>query len=215
MSKKKMFMMIGILLLIIIMIFLFFTFRKYSIIMGLQDKVSKYANSTNYHIKSCAQEENGVTVSIEYYKKDDKEVIFIERNLNEEITKISMYNNGERTDTFIETKDSKIARLNNGTVMSMNIINYLETENNWQTFVESMKSKLRQTEYNGKECYVINGFVSLASLTYEGAEVYLEKDTGLCIKTVEGERVTTREYEFENVEDSIFIEPDIGQYTLK
>ena len=27
--------------------------------------------------------------------------------------------------------------------------------------------------------------------------------------------LTTREYEFDNVDDSVFVEPDISQYTLK
>lgn len=43
----------------------------------------------------------------------------------------------------------------------------------------------------------------------------IEKETGLVRKAVLDEQNVTREYEFENVDDSIFIEPDISQYTLK
>ena len=48
----------------------------------------------------------------------------------------------------------------------------------------------------------------------EKNEIYVDKDTGLVIfKNTDGE-LTEKEYEFNNVEDSIFIEPNIGEYKL-
>ena len=49
----------------------------------------------------------------------------------------------------------------------------------------------------------------------ELAQYLIEKETGLVRKIVLDEQITTREYEFENVDDSVFVEPDISQYTLK
>ena len=46
-------------------------------------------------------------------------------------------------------------------------------------------------------------------------EVYLDKDTGLCMKMVIDSETYEREYEFDNVSDDIFVEPDINQYTLQ
>ena len=46
-------------------------------------------------------------------------------------------------------------------------------------------------------------------------EKLVDKETGLFLQTTETEIITERDYEFYNVEDSIFIEPDISQYTLK
>ena len=152
---------------------------------------------------------------MEYYKKDKKEVVFLERNLNGEISKISMYNNGERTDTFWDNKESKTAQLDSGTIMGVNIYNFTETDNKCQTFLGSIFANVKSTNYNGKECYIIKGFPSSLSLTFEGAETYIEKDTGLYLKTIEGDRTTERKYEFNKVDDSIFVEPDISQYTLK
>ena len=42
-----------------------------------------------------------------------------------------------------------------------------------------------------------------------------DKETGLMYKNINSESTATREYEFENVDDSVFVEPDISQYTLK
>lgn len=213
MSKKKILKIIGMILLIVIVIVLIHTIRNYIIISDLQGKVGKYLDSTNYYTKSIATENNGEIVTIEYYRKDTKEVVFMERNLNGEISKISMYNNGERIDKFWDNKKGKTAQLNSAAMMSINIFNRLETTNKWQTFLESMFASIKSTNYNGKDCYIIKNFMSLTSS--DGAKTYIEKDTGLFIKEIQREITTEKEYEFNNVDDSIFVEPDISQYTLK
>lgn len=200
---------------ILVVIFSIYIIRNYVIITDLQNKILQYKNSTNYYIKSVTTENNGTTITMEYYKKDNKQVVFLERNLNGEISKISMYSNGEKTDTYTETKDSKLAQLNRETIIAVNIYNYLETDNNWQTFLSCITSKVKPIDYEGRKCYVIKDFMSSTSLTFEGAEIYIEKATGLFVKTTEANTISEREYEFNKVEDSIFIEPDISQYNIK
>lgn len=218
MEKKKIIKnvlkIVLIIIIVLVLILVVHTIRNYIIITDLQNKILQYNDSTNYYIKSISTENNESVVTMEYYKKDINEVVFLERNLNAEISKISIYNNGKRTDTFTETKDSKIAHLNRGTI-SINLYNHLETDNNWQTFLGCITSKIQLVDYNGKECYVIKGFMSSSSLTFEGSEIYIDKETGLLVKVTEAGTVSEREYEFDKVEDSIFIEPDISQYTLK
>ena len=132
-----------------------------------------------------------------------------------EISKISMYNNGERTDTFWDNIENKIVELDSGTIMSVNIYNGLETDNRWQTFLGCITSNIKSVNYNGKECYSIRGFISSTSLNSEDTETYIEKDTGLLVKSTDRQTLTEKEYKFDNVEDTIFIEPDISEYTLK
>lgn len=200
---------------ILLVILIIHTIRNYVIVTDLQNKIAEYNGSTNYHIKSVATENNGTIVKMDYYKKDGKQVVFMERNVNNEITKISMYNNGERTDTFTETKDSKIAQLNSGTIMSVGIYNHLESDSKWQTILGCINAKIKSVDYNGKECYIVKEFMSSTSLTFEGAETYIDKETGLFVKSTEADIVNERSYEFNMVDDSIFTEPDISQYTLK
>ena len=45
-------------------------------------------------------------------------------------------------------------------------------------------------------------------------EVYLEKDTGLVVKATFGDEAIDRNYEFDNVDDEVFVEPNIGEYKL-
>lgn len=215
MKIKKVLKIIGIIISILIILMLIHTIRNYIIITDLQSKISNYQNSKNYHIKSVANSEDGTTnTKMDYYRKNNKQAIFIERNTNGETIKLSMYDNGERVDTFIETQDSKNAKLNSDDLMTVNIYNYLETDNKWQTFLGCITARIKSTNLNGKECYIVKGFLSSTSLTSEGAEIYIDKETGLFLKTTEVEIITERDYEFDKVEDSIFTEPDISQYTL-
>ena len=215
MKIKKVLKILGIIVVILIILLLIYTIRNYVIIRNLQNKFSQYSNSSNYYIKSVSTDRDGTIVTTEYYQKDNKQALFLEKNLNGEVSKISMYNNGERTDIFWDNKENKTAQLDSGTTISMDIYNYLETDNNWQTFLGCLTSRIKSTNYNGKDCYLINGFMSSTSLTSEDAEIYIDKETGLFVKTNESGIVNEREYEFDKVDDSIFEEPDISQYTIK
>lgn len=219
MEKKKLMKKVLKIALIVVAILLIIlvinTIRNYVIVTDLQNKIAEYSNSTNYHIKSVLTENNGTIVKMDYYEKGDKQVVILERNVNNEITKVSMYNNGERTDTFTETNDSKIVKLDSGTIMSVNIYNHLETENKWQTLIGCISAKIKLVDYNGKKCYIVKDFMSSTSLVYEDAETYIDKETGLFVKSTESDIVNEREYEFDMVDDSIFVEPDVGQYKIK
>ena len=102
MKGKKIFKIIGIILLVIIAIFLIRTIRNYIIIKDLQNKITKYSNSTNYYMKSTVTAKEGTRVDMKYYKKDNRQVVFMERNINGENLKMSMYDNGDRIDIFYE-----------------------------------------------------------------------------------------------------------------
>lgn len=215
MLKKKILKIFGLILLVIMMVFLIHTIRNYIIITNLQNKISNYANSTNYYTKSVSRENNETVVTMEYYKKDNKEVVFLERNQNGEIYKISFYNNGERTNTFWDNKEGKTAQLNTDSIMRINIHNGTETDNKLQTLLESITANIKTTKCDGKDCYSAKGLFSTVSLSEEGATTYIYKDTGLMFKTIEGDRINERTYEFNNVNDSIFIEPDLSQYKIQ
>ena len=66
----------------------------------LQNKIAKYFDSTNYYMKNTSISNEGMKVKMEYYRKDDKHVVLMKINLNGEILKLSMCDNGEGTDVF-------------------------------------------------------------------------------------------------------------------
>ena len=217
MKIKKWLKIIGIIILIIIVLILIHTIRNTIIISNLQNKVEKYSNSNNYHIKATMHISENITMNINQYQKNEKQLLVLERIVNDEKIKMSYYNIGSRIDMFLETKDEKIAELGKvNEILGVSSITPLQTDNLWQTILYSLPARITTVKVNDYECYSINNFLSPYNLLGKNKTEYdIEKETGLVRKIVLDEQITIREYEFENVDDSIFVEPDISQYTLK
>ena len=66
--------------------------------------------------------------------------------------------------------------------------------------------KITSKKYDNTMCWHIE---------LNNSEAYIDKETGLLVKTIESGIENERQYEFNMVEDSIFAEPDISQYKLK
>ena len=208
-----------IVILVLLFLLIIHTVRNYNIISNLQEKSAKYENITNYHVKAISDQDNDTRMTIDCYAKDNKRAMFIERVREEKTTKLSFYDNGQRIDMFADADNEKTANIgmeNNSMIMWTGIPDYLGLENNFQKWFSSIFARITSKEVNGKQCYKISNFIS-SSLLYEPGknEMYIEKDTGLLIQTVTNLMVSNREYEFNNVEDSIFTEPDIGQYKIE
>lgn len=201
MNKKKIILVV---LFIILLILIAIILRKYIIINNLQEKVKTYIASTNYNVKST-KNENGAIFTYDYSKKDNKTAYFIKNNDSE----LLIYDNGNGINCYTQVGENKILtheeQLPNG-----GIVNFLNTGyNGFQTFINMIKTNIKSTQINGKDCYLIKNYADL-----ENVEIYIEKETGLCIQYIETNTKTTvnYSYEFNNVKDEIFIEPDANQY---
>lgn len=206
---------IGIILIILIVIFAIHTIRNYVIITNLQNKIGTYINSDNYFIENSTKQGDAVSMNLKYYKKGNKQVTFLDTISNGKKTLVSAYSNGEKKTVYTETDGLKEVNTNINEISTVSLHNYLETDNNWQTFINGISANVKSTTVNGKDCYLIKGFMSSTASASKDIEVYVEKDTGLLLKVVDGDSTTESSYEFNNVDDSIFVEPDISQYTVK
>lgn len=216
MNKKKFFKTIGILVFIIVILMLLYVIRNTIIVTKLQKNIKEYTSKTNFSIKVTNLTSETSKMTVNYYKKDNKEAVILERNVDGNSVKMSFYNNGERRDLFIETNDKKTVQVNTkNQLLGLNITDSLQTDNLWQTILYSSIARIKIENVNGKECYKVSNFYSPYWMYGENiTEFYIEKDTGLLIKTVIDDEVAVREYSFDDVEDSAFVEPDIGLYTV-
>lgn len=216
MNKKKVFKTIGILVLIIVILMLLYVIRNTIIVTKLQKNIKEYTSKTNFSIKVTNLTEETSKMTVNYYKKDNKEAVILERNIDENLVKMCFYNNGERKDLFIETNDKKTVQVNTkNQLLGLNITDSLQTDNLWQTILYSSIARIKTENVNGKECYKVSNFYSPYWMYGDNiTEFYIEKDTGLLIKTVIDDEIAVREYSFDDVEDSAFVEPDIGLYTV-
>lgn len=217
MKGKKILKIIGIILLIILILVVIHAIRNTIIISGLQNKVKQYSNSNNYHIKATTQVSENTTMIINQYQKEEKQLLILERIVNDEKVKISYYNTGSRIDMFTETKDEKIAELGKvNEILGLNSITPLQTDNLWQTILYGLPTRITNVKVNDYECYSIDDFLSPYNLLGKNKTEYdIEKETGLVRKIILDDQISMREYNFENVDDSIFVEPDISQYKIK
>jgi len=217
MKVKKILKIIGIIIIVLIVLFLIHSFRNFIIISKIQDRVAKYQNSSNYHVHSVSYQDN-ITIISDYYTKDNKEFMTLERKSENDNTKLSFYNNGERIDMFVENAEEKSVQINAvKEIMPIAVVNVLQTDNKWQTFLYGSISKIKTIEYEGKQCYAIDNYVSPYHLHTpdEKPKYIIEKETGLLLANKSNNNIVAeREYEFDNVQDSVFIEPDISQYKL-
>ena len=216
---KKALGVVGIIVLVLLTIFLIHTTRNFIIVTRLQNNIEKYKTSTNFHIKSVSKDTRGIIMTANFYRKDKKRVSIVERNMDGEIARISVYGEygGQEFNTYIENSENKIAVLNENSVsLNMEIYNGVESDSSWHTFLSSMFTFIGSEKINGKKCYVVHNYPSFLELISVGNNIYyIEEDTGLMIKSITNNQTADKEYEFDNVDDNVFAEPDISEYTIR
>lgn len=213
MNKKKIVKIVLLVILVLILIFISCIIRKMVILKNLSEKVSQYTNSNNYYEKIV----NNTGTTTEYYRKDNNTVIFITTIVDGKIRKVTKFTKEENANTYIESGEDKVALLNSEKGFGEIMIRGLDYNNFLDLFKLALATSIRSEEYNNKQCYVL----SLGNLD----EIYREKETGLVVKSKNGiiidedgneiDALAEFYYEFNNVNDNIFIEPDINQYTVR
>lgn len=219
MNKKKILITILLIAIIAILAFLAFTIREMITLKNLNKKVAQYVNN-NEHYEKIINNSGNVTTITEYYCKGNNAVLFLNTTLKAtgETRKLTNYFKGDKVNSYIESGEDKIALLNTNGVPNKVMIRQVDAGNNlWELFLMALATSIRSEECNGKDCYVL----SLG----ENSKTYIDKETGLTLKAIEGtvvdengnESVQTMEYyyEFDNVDDNIFVEPDISEYKIQ
>ena len=223
---------------LILVVFIILTARKVIIISSLSKNAENTINTSNYH-----------TVTYSYYLEDysktevfslgDKKKIITTQRKDNGINKITIFarkneSSSENDKKYIaniyrEVKDEKdgkiekVVNLNQEIEIFVNPQNLTKTENYLQLFVYSILSSVKDTTFNGEECYYISNFKSVNNNLEEG--MYVNKSTGLPISSIAYEyknpdgtrgRVPTSDYiyEFNVVKDEEFIEPNIDEYKV-
>lgn len=229
MEKKKIRLgkKILIVILVILAIFIVLQLRKVIIINSLQSKAKNYMEIDNY--KAVVHQYQGDNMqTYTTYKSNGKSLSILKAYSTEDIRTLINYKDKEIAHTFIEAGGEKVVILKGNNIPApIEISNGLNTENLWQFIIATIFSKIESEECNGKQCYKIEVSYSPNILYDDGTDVatiYLDKETGLKVREINGtikmdenkiNIITDYEYEFNNVDDTMLIEPDISQYKLQ
>lgn len=223
MDKKKIIKICLIVLALILVFTLVYMIRNYIIAKDIIEKnVAKALQSESIHTKTTIIEGDNVRETFDNYKKDDKELTLNIMNSGENGTEatIATYVQGTNKTTYYDNNSGKFVQQE--TVESVPEITEeqlyadLENENNLTTFLSSAFTTFKVVEYNGKDCYLIEKsnlpIFKDFEIGTDKNEIYVDKESGLIVKIVNDDLTTEYEYEFDNVNDDIFVEPDINQY---
>lgn len=208
-AKKIIIILISIIFLSLI-VFLIYNYIKVLKIMDIKEKIAQYKNTNSRYFEEDVTTNSDSSVMKMYLK--DKKLHIDTKSKDKRI--LAYYENG-LMQTY-EEKDGKINFVNEyeptinfeseGVPDPFNIL-----DDKWQAFICSFKLKFSNVVEDDKECYKIE---SNSDLIYE-KELYIDKETGLVVKSIEGEgdgkTIVKHKYEFDNVDDSVFERPKVEE----
>ena len=215
-----------------IAIFIAILVRKMIILIDVQNKISKYIDSNNYYVKTYyyANDEINIRENFVLGEKSKEIEYFIASGERMEVNTFykTRYCDGNQDNYYIETQGHKLASLNKTPPIERFHIRYdVKTDNIWQLILIALTSDISTENCNGKECYKIN-----LSMIYDDGKLtkyksteYINKEDGLVIRYIDEQNINLAKgegtgqildykYEFENVTQEEFIEPDIAEYEI-
>ena len=216
--SKKM-RMLKLIIFIIVAIFIISTGRKMIILSNLNKKEEKYVNSTNYH-KIIYGYQPDYYVKTEIFTLGTKQVVYTTEIVNGQTKERKIYGeNGKVNKTYTIEQGKKNVKFHENTLMSINLSNMGDIENNIiQLFWGAVMTSINTRTVNGKECYYITNKGKKEVFLIPGDGIYIEKETGLAIRTNGNEEGTWPQsdyiYEFDVVTEKNFIEPNINEYQI-
>ena len=204
MEKKKMKLWKKVLLVILALfvIFALLTLRKFIIITDILNKSEAYTSKTNYIATIYSIQNDSVTV-LKSYNKDGNYLthtqIYGIDILNER--GITLYKNGDEKLGIIQSGEEKIAMKNDGFESSVKVIAVPDIENIMQRLQFAAMTRITTDYCNNIECYLIE--------IVDGWKMWVDKETGLMRREINGSIVAERSYRFDVVSDEDIVKPDI------
>lgn len=227
-------------ILVILFIFIIIISRKASILYKIDRKVREYEdNNSNIYIKTNFNFYEH-TSQIETFVKDDINKTVLEKtDLEGNKTKIIQITYPNERKLFTENKDNKVMyvyeekapvrgyNLERETVASYTVIgNAGYSSNFFETIFNSLVTKIKLVEIDGRKCYELSSLWNTNYLYKNNTNkllTYVDKDTGLTVKRIEQiiedgdikENITTCEYKFNEVTDEDIKEPNALEYKVQ
>lgn len=197
---------------IIILGFVLIIGRRTAIMVSLSNKAKNAILSDNYYARLQSYQGNTLVITESYNKGDNYCTTMNYYSNQYQDRKLIFYKNGEEKIVVSEYEGEKY-QLDAEHMIDGKIgpVTYV-SEGFFANLQYALLVGIRTTYCNGKECYVLLG---------DGYERYIDKETGLAVRTIEKSTkeynretdwVVDYEYQFNTVEDSHLVKPDVSQY---
>lgn len=204
----KLWKKILIIVLILFAILAIFIVRKFIIITNLVNESKEYANKTNYFAEVQSLQNGNVNI-IKSYNKDGNYLTTFRtygKDIKDERGLIRYKKDSEEIG-IIQSGQEKIAILDGSVIGEVNVVNIFSTlDNTMQQLQFAVMSRITTDNYSNIECYLIE---------LDNWKMWVEKDTGLIIREINGGLVAERFYEFDIVKDEDITKPDISDCKIQ
>ena len=182
--------------------------RKFIIISNLVNESKEYNDKTNY-IAIVQSLQNGNVSIAKSYNKDGNVLTTLKtygKDIQEERGLIKYEKDNEKV-AVVYNGQEKVAIINQPVLATINIVNVYSTFNDFLPRLQfAIMSKITTDNYDNIECYLIE---------LNNWKMWVEKDTGLVLREVNGGMVSERFYEFDSVKDEDIIKPDISDCKIQ
>ena len=215
MEKKKMKLWKKILLVIlaVFIVFSIFILRNFIIISNLENVSKNVASKTNYIANIYSLQSNSINITKSYNKDGNYLTIMqVHSTEFENLRKLTIYKNNNEEIGIIQSGDTKIAILNDNMIGSSIQVNTFMgssceyTMNVWEKLILSVISKITTDECNNKDCYLVE---------IPHWKMWVDKETGLLVRDINGGMVTDRTYNFDIVKDEDIVKPDTSDCKIQ
>ena len=197
-----------IIVLILFAILAIFIVRKFIIITNLVNESKEYANKTNYFAVIQSLQNGNVNI-IKSYNKDGNYLTTFRtygKDIKDERGLIRYKKDSEEIG-IIQSGQEKIAILDGSVLGEVYVVNIFSTlDNTMQQLQFAVMSRITTDNYGNIECYLIE---------LDNWKMWVEKDTGLIIREINGGLVSERFYEFDIVKDEDITKPDISDCKIQ
>ena len=204
----KLWKKILIIVLVLCAILAIFIIRKFIIITNLVNESKEYANKTNYFAVVQSLQNGNVNIIKSYNKEGNYLTTF--RTYGKDIKDergLIRYKKDSEEIGIIQSGQEKIAILDGSVLGEVNVVNIFSTfDNTMQQLQFAVMSRITTDNYGNIECYLIE---------LDNWKMWVEKDTGLVIREINGGLVAERFYEFDIVKDEDITKPDISDCKIQ
>lgn len=182
--------------------------RKFIIITNLVNESKEYANKTNY-LAVVQSLQNGNVNMAKSYNKDGNYLTTLKtygKDIQDERGLIKYKKDNEEIG-IVYSGQEKIAILNGTVLADISVVNLFSTFDDILPRLQlAVMSRISTDNYGNIECYLIE---------LDNWKMWVEKDTGLIIREINGGMVAERIYEFDIVKDEDIIKPDISDCKIQ
>lgn len=204
----KLWKKILIVILIICAILAICVVRNFIIIKNLVNEAKEYVNKTNYLAIVQSIQDGNVNMA-KSYNKDGNYLTTLRTygKDNQDERGLVKYKKDNEEIGVIYSGQEKIAILNQPVLADISVVNIFST---FDSIIPQLQlaaiSRITTDDSNRKECYVIE---------VNDWKMWVEKETGLVIREVNGGFIVERLYEFDVVKDDDIVKPDLSDCKIQ